>query len=233
MFSISLPTSHAPLCPYVERTSDRERGEVGALWPTETFCPQQWVIWTPPLKRSHEGTARDWGIRQLASNGCFCYTHMWTEDSSNMSYHIQMTDLNPKSSGRGSAFPTPILFLPTTPTDCRVILEHSQAPRGLSSYKEKNTEFICALRVMDSPLSLLGECPHTMEEAQPRPALPSPSPANPSPAAPPAQSCCCISLLTYKAPSSPFLSLPQAETIHHAVGPWHTQMGEASQMSLT
>lgn len=73
----------------------------------------------------------------------------------------------------------------------------------------------------------------TMEEAYPRPTLPSPSPTNPAPAALPAQSCCCISLLTYKPPSSPVLSLPQAETIHHAVGLWHTQMGEGSQISLT
>ena len=36
------------------------------------------------------------------------------------------------------------------------------SPLGLSFYKEKNTEFICVLRVMDSLLLLLGECTQTL-----------------------------------------------------------------------
>lgn len=47
---------------------------------------------------------------------------------------------------------------------------------GLSFYKEENTEFICALRVMDSPLLLLGKCTQTPWKrsipAQPYPPLP-------------------------------------------------------------
>lgn len=47
---------------------------------------------------------------------------------------------------------------------------------GLSFYKEENTEFICALRVMDSPLLLLGKCTQTPWKrsipAQPCPPLP-------------------------------------------------------------
>ena len=127
-----------------------------------------------------------------------------------------MIGSNPRSSSRGSVFPTSIL-LPTFPTDMQSHSLVFPSPMGLSLYKEKNTEFICVLRVMDSPLLLLRECTQTLWK-RPIPAQPSPSPANPSSAAPPAQSCCRISLLTYKAPSSPLLSLPQSETIHHAVG---------------
>ena len=191
------------------------------------------VTGTPSLKWSHEGTDGYWGIGQLASNGYSCYTRIWTEAFSTLSCYIQITDPNPRSSGRGSVFLTSILLLPNSPTDGRSASGVPKPPGAFFLQREKHWVYLCAHSNGQPSFTPRRMHTDTMEEVCPRPTLPSPSPANPSPVAPPAQSCCCISLLTYKAPSSPILSLPQAETIHHAVGLWHTQMGDGSQISLT
>lgn len=191
------------------------------------------VTRTPPLKWSHEGNDGYWGIGQLASNGYFCYIHIWTEAFSSMSCYIQITDPNPRSTGRGSVFLTPILLLPISPTDGQSASGVPKAPGAFFLQREKHWVYLCAQGNGQPSFTPRRMHTNTVEKVCPRTTLPSPSPSNPSPAAPPAQSCCCISLLTYKAPSSPILSLPQAETIHHAVGLWHTQMGEGSQISLS
>ena len=122
----------------------------------------------------------------------------------------------------GQSFSLPSSYFPSLPLMGGQLLVFP-SPLGLSFYKEKNTEFICVLRVMDSLLLLLGECTQTLWKrsvpAQLCPPLSLLIPPQQHPPSP-AHSCCCISLLTYKAPSSPILSLPQEEAFPSEGSNW-------------
>ena len=61
----------------------------------------------------------------------------------------------------GQSFSLPSSYFPSLPLMGGQLLVFP-SPLGLSFYKEKNTEFICVLRVMDSLLLLLGECTQTL-----------------------------------------------------------------------
>lgn len=227
MVSISLPTSCTPLCPYVERTGDRERGEAGALyhqhWPEPLLC-----------NRAMKELIR---IEESASIGCqwlfllhtYVNRRLFKSEPLYLNNRLKSKVLRQKVSLAHSHPPTPHLS-----HWCAESFSDIPRPHGtFFLQRRKHWVYLCTQGNGQPSFTPRKMHTDTMEEAYPRPILPSASLANPSPAAPPAQSCCCISLLTYKAPSSPVLSLPQAETIHHAVGLWHTQMGEGSQISLT
>ena len=119
------------------------------------------VTGTLSLKWSHEGTDGDWGIGQLASNGYFCYIRIWTEAFSSMSCYIQITDPNPRSSGRGSVFLTPILLLPISPTDGRSASGVPKPPGAFFLQREKHWVYLCA-QGNGQPSLLLGECTQTL-----------------------------------------------------------------------
>lgn len=93
-------------------------------------------------------------------------------------YELLYSNNRPKIQGpqaEGQSFSLPSSYFPSLPLMGSQLLVFP-SPLGLSFYKEKNTEFICALRVMDSLLLLLGECTQTLWKrsvpAQPCPPLP-------------------------------------------------------------
>lgn len=148
----------------------RERGEVGVVRSIETFHPQQ----LPEPQFFNRALRQLIGI-EVWTTGLQWLPLLHTYVNRRLFKHELLyvtTDSKPRSSGRGSAFPTLILLLPISPTDMQSHSLVFPSPMGFAFYKEKNTEFICALRVMDSPLLLLGKCIQTLWK---RPTLPNPA----------------------------------------------------------